>query len=479
MSGFRARSVYKRILIAVAFVAVVFFAVYAFLQITARPETLYLHPSQCLGTWKNPQHASGEPETLNADISYIHEYNAALYSGGVSEIYCGGFEGEYPSEDNEIASVELRLYWDITTEKKEIPEEFLIESPEVIQLNSEEESAEEMSLFFKRAHAQGVLAEAQPSEEPSSDLEQSPEASPTEELSPEPSSETLPEQNVDPSPIEEPSPEPSFEPTPEPSLEQNEEPSLEPTIEIESSVEPGSTAELEASPALELSPELELSTEPTPISDLGQSVKEIIPADEVERTGLFEIFYTIDGESWDSLAVIDAYNWEYVKIPMSADSWEAIASMQIKISNLSISDTNIFAYLDGMALVVKHKPYIEPSPEYTPAITPTPKLKTFDIRSKHACEITPFAIEMDANDKASVDILLRPYNEQGSAALDVAGLPDGTSAVIKRTSSDKGELVITTRSAQEGSFSSIVIYEEEQENREFLPNFCQFNLIIE
>jgi hypothetical protein len=74
-------------------------------------ETARFYPSTCLGEWQGSKNAQGQPELSgSSEQAEFNVNNSALYPGEDQKIYCGGFEGEIPS-DAEIVGVDLKLVW--------------------------------------------------------------------------------------------------------------------------------------------------------------------------------------------------------------------------------------------------------------------------------------------------------------------------------------------------------------------------------
>ena len=91
---------------------VIILALFGMRKLLVRAEVADFYPSGCLGTWKSPEKAQGEPESLTND-SPIDVTNAAVTNSSSSQIFCGGFIVADAQPEGEIREVGLTLRWNV------------------------------------------------------------------------------------------------------------------------------------------------------------------------------------------------------------------------------------------------------------------------------------------------------------------------------------------------------------------------------
>jgi hypothetical protein len=190
-----------------------------------------------------------------------------------------------------------------------------------------------------------------------------------------------------------------------------------------------------------------------------------------------------------------------MEVPIS--NWDDLANLQIGIQTLPTVDLLPDIYLDGMLLEVEYDFYgaeviinsvgnnLRTTPEESSGniltLTPAPRKnidKIFDPQARHKCSITPFSQEVLPGSSVAYEIILEPSDEQRSHEVTVGNLPKGIRANFQPVSSGAAlkkieQLILSADAdAQFGSFNTIIIYRETQENNEIWANFCQLNLIV-
>lgn len=486
----------------VAFAVILGFVLYELLP--AKADTVFLYPSQCLGTWKNPLYAQGIPDipgTGNSDL--LNEYNSALYDGGMKELYCGNFEGKDASR-GDVISAKVRVHWDITNKKKEVPDS--VKGVSTSEGNSKQEG------FFGIIPGRSV------------EYRNSPEPSVVSSTSPENSS---PEPEKEPNPVPSPEEPTTFlfvkharaqetEITEMPKIEEPEKetPDVSPAPSSEFPIESQTKAPEERFP--ETSPEpssseefQESSPESSPETHAETSTLNTLPEPVIvsyEESELFEILYTLDGVMWVSLENINEYSWRNAEFSLPVTSWEDIKNLQIKIVNKPFLDSTVYAYLDGMTLSIEYGNYEDssktekqeeifspipsenipkystiPSPATIPEKSPDkPKKKIFDDRARHTCSITPFSQEMYPDETMEFSLLLVPSRPGSDDEFDYGYMPEGIYAqadVARRNGNEIPLMIHVDKKSRPGSYNLTVIYGE-KDGIEFIPNYCQVNVIL-
>lgn len=107
-----------------------------------RAQEAVFYPSACLGDWTNTDLAVGKPQTLSEEFNYN---NSAVYIGGNSDIYCGGFSGSIPA-DVSLLAVKLKIYWQQSERSLDLQSDFFVETegqPTDSQSNDSESGLEQ------------------------------------------------------------------------------------------------------------------------------------------------------------------------------------------------------------------------------------------------------------------------------------------------------------------------------------------------
>ncbi|GEM_PF-4072746 len=279
----------------------------------------YFYPKHCLGTWHNPQLASGQttqPLESSAPAT-ITEANSAVFNGGEKQLFCGDFPVVLPG-DARIEDLKLRLAWTKQAEQKALPTEEVVQ-PVVPSTTPESVSG--------------------PTTTPASEnLLEGPELRDISSSTPETPVPVIPKE--EPLPNLEPSSS-THEPT---SFLQRllihaayaEEPLSHETTTVES----GNTE------AVASSTPVSTSTTEIPATFIEPSTQSNVASDT-----LFTIRYSLDGQAWQDVGkVTDKLESEFdiQSIPL-----EQLPNVQISIE--SFQNTPGVILLDGLALVIKYK----------------------------------------------------------------------------------------------------------------------------
>lgn len=312
------KDIEKRSLILSVLLVFILSLFYFFFNKKIRAEIVYFYPESCLGSFVNPEKAEGKPEVENSDL--ISESNSAVYLGGFKEIYCGNFQG--PIEEGKIQSITLKFNMVLTNERRETPitqstsSESLIEKiipPKTIEIintsteNSTNTAPESpptstieipQSFFYKI-----VFAEETTNQESTS------------------SNENL----------------------------TSEQTSVTPTTEeiINTTTQETTTTTQETVTSTQ-----ELSTT-TPISTT--TPEEITSTTQLEQTlNYFDIFYTLDGQTWEYLGSITNKNSQNISFSIPVNDWLMIPKIQIKVQSNPTLENIPYLYLESMSLEVEY-----------------------------------------------------------------------------------------------------------------------------
>lgn len=335
-----------------------------FIAVKSHAEVAVFYPKTCLGGWENVANAQGKPNLdKNTKIEDFTKENSAVLVG-LSEIYCGGFEGELP-KDGDPKKLTLTFSWSV--------DNGTVVHNNASNIKIEGDAVEpEQSVEENNSSQEPVKVEdPAPTEntDTSSDLpsvEQPPAVVPDEN--------TPISSDVQPAPTSE-----SEESAPQSFLfdaffkkvhAQEESPSSDaptvPSQEITDPVFP--TVELPQQdpsvPQETLDPtankndkEQDVSkTEDVPIvnNDISPENTET-PTQEEKKSDLFmDVEYTIDGVEWKSLGTVGYSEWGRVSFNIPVTEWSDIEKLQIKLQPLQTIDTAPVVYVDGMTVEVNY-----------------------------------------------------------------------------------------------------------------------------
>lgn len=361
-----------------------FFATCAFIISTSstNASVATFYPETCLGGWQNVENATGEPSVEDQErIESFTKENSAIFENSNEEIFCGDFKGLIP-EDSEPKKFALSFHWSFdygdikhddpleTNQEIDIKEENpSIDSVETIkEQDIEEDTKEEENPVENNQETKEEVIEIQDTKEETPVIEEVKTeetvsflrkifstAHAQEEVAPESNTEVAPEEIQ----IEE-----IVEETPIIIEEIAEE---APVVVEESSVQEQTleTPE-ENNPVVENenSDQGEQATEDTSTFNVttdGESKNsdEEIKEDEIETSpnDIFEVVYTLDGETWDVLGRVRKDKWQEstFEIPYEKiTTWDDLSKLQIRLKILPSFDTMPVIYLDAISLSVEY-----------------------------------------------------------------------------------------------------------------------------
>lgn len=237
-----------------------------------------------------------------------------------------------------------------------------------------------------------------------------------------------------------------------------------------------------------------------------------LPAPEPLTENFFEIEYSTDGANWFQIGTVSPDNISDLTIPIPLSSWDDLARLQVRVRGIETSLSPLpEVLLDSMVLEVEYEapmgggpseereeeeegggdeegimefiadalglsrpsePSIETEPE---APRDREEISIFDPRAKHECRIEPF-VQMTAPGRTvTYGIEIVPHDISRERVIEIPSLPTGITASVE----DDSFSITASESAVKGSFSIIVLYKENYSDAGMLPNFCQFNLVVE
>jgi hypothetical protein len=100
----------------------------------------------------------------------------------------------------------------------------------------------------------------------------------------------------------------------------------------------------------------------------------------------------------------------------------------------------------------------------------------------HKCNIDKFTKKLSKGESTTFGVILYPSAPERNYRLKPSGFPPGVKGKLTEVVQD-GKVtaridIDVTDKAKPGSFTMAIVYEEEDENGEFIYNNCKYNLII-
>ncbi len=429
--------------------------------------TRTFYPSVCLGDWKYPEEATGEPGGIGHDGS-----GAAILEESGADIFCSSFVGSPPSEEK-ITRARLTFSWHIG-ELPEIEEddettEHATEEPEE---NITEESAEEPT----EETAQSEEPAEEPAEEtPAENPEETPEV-PADALGDTPPQESAFLEKV-------------FSFVARAYAQETELPA-----ETEDTVTEPVTDEVPDEPVPEEpqmpdgtpSEEIEVPEEPVSEED---SSEVVLPADEISDAQIVvRVSYTLDGSTWAELGDVSLESWEETEFELPILAWSDIENLQILVQGEEGGET-VSVYLDAVKLAVLYErpdmlnpeewfiseeemgeiaiPYIPPDvPEYVPEDRIFDREIIVDPLAVHTCRAETFPVDITEETSTTTHLLLTTSSSTREQ-LEIGSVPKGINVTfggdrdytLRPKGGDPVPVVITKEEdSQTGSFTVPVMY---------------------
>ncbi|HRU33633.1 MAG TPA: hypothetical protein P5345_01135, partial [Candidatus Paceibacterota bacterium] len=101
--------------IVLGIVTLIFIGGLIFYGLNLKADIANFYPNIALGTWKNVEKATGQPDLdWEANFEEFNENNSAVFEGGgIKQIFLGGFNGQIPDESDktEIKQAVLKINW--------------------------------------------------------------------------------------------------------------------------------------------------------------------------------------------------------------------------------------------------------------------------------------------------------------------------------------------------------------------------------
>ncbi|OGY99532.1 MAG: hypothetical protein A2945_01590 [Candidatus Liptonbacteria bacterium RIFCSPLOWO2_01_FULL_52_25] len=465
------RRIVRRWLRPVLMVGGVFIAITLIIPFV-RADILEYYAGSCLGTWENVVHAVGKPQFETGTEGSLHSENSARFSGGDAQIFCGSFSGDDPG-DKVFKKARVSFVWS-----------FAPVGASVAPANSAESGTiDEEIISSTSSDAVASTSTSLP-----------PEVSPT--------TVSVPEEP----PPGEPPPAPAASEPPPPSS-----PSSSPTTWLRYFV-PIARADVVTSTSALLSTSTSITHEaasstsgdtvlpsstldiPFDLSVVASSAQSFVS--EGPKEGVVQVNFSLDGKIWNALGSVHQDTWHDASYELPLNSWEELKELQINIQGLPGASAMGDIFLDGIVIEVTYETqsFVEQLLVIHPA-SPPPSVneegpRISDPASKHFCDIEPFSQSIRPGESVNYTVVLRPSGMSLGYLTQLGELSPGITASIAsadmpttaRFPTSTKPLTLIVSSAQDVASSSlnfIVLYSETQGDGTALPNFCQYNLIIE
>lgn len=343
-------------------------SIFTIQSVFTRTEVIEFYPSTCLGSWKNPERAQGEPDNFlsedKEDISDFSEVNSAVLDVGEGQIFCGGFVPSDFSESGEVKSVDLTISWKIEgLPKVELPEPTVLPETMSTSTSSSTEEvvsdvAEEGSKEVEGVEEGGEGGRVDPVDSPNPPNSLNRFLVPLvyaheedviqENLSVEP--------NVVEPPLQDPAESPSSEEKPiegditpvEEKVGVNEVADTKDALETREGLDTSQKIQERGGvEGVEAEAEAEATTTP-----LEEFIYE--PPQDFDENFL-KISYSLDGQNWIFISKVSNLNWENLTFSLPVSSWEDLRKIQLSVETIpSALDQLPKVYLDGFVMNVQY-----------------------------------------------------------------------------------------------------------------------------
>lgn len=381
----------------IAGTAVVLFAILVLVRMyanttQAEAASIVYYPNFCLGGWKYPQHASGQPTITGPfDINNFTGQNSSyLESSVASQLFCGYFSVK--NAKNPPTKAVITFNWALAFGQDSSASTTSTESDSYTNIDSKLSPISPDTGFIISPTSTNATTSGNPdvipvSNIPPANVSTSATSSTTEiPLIPNQGSETpatnTSEQNSTPSNPEsatQSAPEPTSTPTPV------ADPTSTPAPATVTTSAPDPTPTPTPTPATAPEPSPAPAPAPTPTTDAPQSfnfhqgigdlfatlIAEQVHAAETTETvvetvvesplsantfrDFLEVSYSLDGIRWTAIGRVNKDNWKNFSVEIPVTSWDEVKRLQIMVSVLPTIDEKPDIYLDSMSMRAEYK----------------------------------------------------------------------------------------------------------------------------
>ena len=463
--------------------------------------TVDFYPSSCLGNWENVQNALGKPDiTAGSSPSAFTTINSALFGTSTAQMFCGNFSGDTDISaltDKSFQEADLVLSWSVVFPQNAVAPD----SSAVLDDASTTTSTttiDNVATGMTDTIIAATTTDATTTSDVSPDIVSSTISAPADNTAASPDT-SAPDSTPTPAsaPAPDPVPAPASDPTPAPDT------SASPTSWLRNLVgiayADGTSTD---------------TAQPSSSITINTSIFQNIILPSSTANDILAIVYSTDGVTWQPLADIDSSNWQTGRYPIPIHSWTELQHLQVAFIGAGESSSpQIFldaagvevSYVDPPEATTEIAPLTDASSTATstasttlsdgtsaeavtsPAQTSAEALQeVFDPTASQSCSVSPFSAIVHSPGSAAFVLKLVPPPASGTAPTapflfdaSIGSLPAGvTGDIIPGVNGADTMGVNVSASAMPGSYTVVVVYKERQPSGNILPNFCQFNLII-
>jgi len=502
----------------IAVLALIFAGIAARYALVGFASTVDFYPSLCMGSWQNVQNVLGKPDLpLDAPSSSFTALNSAIFVTSTDQVFCGNFLGADPGEKI-FEKATLKLSWSFifpsdTSSSVPTSTNFgtssggggitVIASSSAATSSDDDFATSSISASSSTTPSSSTadLSSATPSSTDASSSAPT-DVSTSTDASSAPSVSTPATTTPDVSTADQPTV-PSSTPTPAPAQDTTStairnilryliSPALAAPAwaEIPTTVVPTTTS-VAATTTMVGTP----STSSAPLNIILMPSSSV-PVASSGTQEILQVNFSLDGKTWTTLGTVDAGNWQDASFDLPITSWSDLQNLQIGILGFSGNGGLVQSiYLDGMDVSVEYndadslqssfdQSAASPDQPAQVSLPPqAPPLATFDPRAKQSCSIQPYVETIQRGDSVSFGVSLHPSEKPPPPFdLQMGELPAGITGSVAYSTKDPLHPSISLAaapSAAQGSFNVVVLYEEKNASGTFLPNYCQFNLVVQ
>jgi hypothetical protein len=322
--------------VGITLACVVFVIATYFLMYRGHAETAVFYPSTCLGGWKNPGNATGQPSTQEGQSDQVTEENAAALVNTSAELFCGDFGVTAPVAGTEPAQITLVPYWRITDTPLPPLNPVTPATSGSDATHSENPFIPDIVPPIPGIDSGSIQSAPSPDTTNSGTPATTPDSNQTS-----PSDSTTPASQ--PAPVESAPAQDAAPSTPAPAPAADSAPSaLRFFVPV--------TYAQEESSSVPVAPLANTSSTADTADQIVTS--SVVPAEDT----IAEVRYTLDGQTWHVLGRVNRTNWQGARFqfPITSAQWSDLAHLQISVLPLSTIDPVPSLYIDGFRLDMEY-----------------------------------------------------------------------------------------------------------------------------
>jgi len=308
------------------------------------------HPSTCAGGWENPSNTIGEPSLPEgASLENFTKNNSAFMSGN-SELDCSNFQGEIPN-DSVPKKFTLSLSWSV-------------DNNSIIHDDSKPAIEDDALLAPSAVDGSDQIGNSIPvpdTASPTIDNQTSPSSS-DQNGTPDISAPTIPDTQIVPV-----APDQNLDSTSTNTSNTDTAPSTDANNNDNTNIPAPATDNSSAPANSSDSPQSLLENlfslkkvfaddSSVPTDSISASANTTTNTDTSATDSFMEVFYTLDGNNWNSLGTVTMNNWQNVSFNVPLSKWDDISQLQVSLRPVQSIDTPPAVYVDAINLNIDYGP---------------------------------------------------------------------------------------------------------------------------